>query len=226
MTNDFFSRLDAAIAEYAVLNHPFYQAWNAGTLSNADLKDYAEQYYQFERNFPRYVSAVHANTEKLEHRQQLLENLLEEERGADNHPELWLRFSDALGCSRDDVRNAAPYAETNALAATLGNITRNGSTLEGVAALYAYESQIPEVSKTKIDGLTKFYGVTSNEGLSFFRVHEHADEIHRRAEMDMLAELVATPEDETKAIEAARAVAKAYYELLSGVVRENKIMCN
>ena len=134
MTNDFLTRLDATIAEYNVLNHPFYQAWNAGTLTNANLQEYAKQYYQFERNFPRFVSAVHANTEKLEHRQQLLENLLEEERGENNHPELWLRFSDALGCNRDDVRNAAGYAETNALSATLTDITRNGSTLEGVAA--------------------------------------------------------------------------------------------
>lgn len=226
MNNDFFSRLDSAIAEFSVLNHPFYQAWNAGTLNRAELQDYAKQYYQFERDFPRFVSAVHANTTKLEHRQQLLENLMEEERGADNHPELWLRFSDALGCDRNDVRNAAPYAETSALAKTLGDITRNGSTLEGVAALYAYESQIPEVSTTKIDGLTKFYDVTSDAGLSFFRVHEKADEIHRTAERDMLAELVTSPEDEEKALAAARSVAKAYYELLSGVVRENKIMCN
>jgi pyrroloquinoline-quinone synthase len=226
MTNDFFSRLDATIAEYAVLQHPFYQAWNAGTLTNAQLKDYAEQYYQFERNFPRFVSAVHANTEKLEHRQQLLENLMEEERGTDNHPELWLRFSDALGCTREDVKNALPYDETTSLAKTLSEITRNGSTLEGVAALYAYESQIPEVSKTKIEGLTKYYGVNDDAGLSFFRVHEEADEIHRRAERDMLADLITSPEDEEKAIAAARSVAKAYYELLSGVVRENKIMCN
>jgi hypothetical protein len=42
----------------------------------------------------------------------------------------------------------------------------------------------------------------------------------------MLADLVTTPEDEEKALAAARSVAKAYYELLTGVVRENKIMCN
>jgi pyrroloquinoline-quinone synthase len=226
MTNDFLTRLDATIAEYHVLDHPFYQAWNAGMLTNAHLREYAKQYYQFERNFPRFVSAVHANTEKLEHRQQLLENLLEEERGENNHPELWLRFADALGCERSDVKAATPYAETANLEQTLANITRNGSTLEGVAALYAYESQIPEVSATKIDGLTTFYNVTSDQGLSFFRVHEQADEIHRRAERDMLAELVSSPEDEAKAIEAARSVAKAYYDLLSGVVRENNIVCN
>mgnify|MGYP003351630835 CR=1 FL=1 len=63
-------------------------------------------------------------------------------------------------------------------------------SLEGVAALYGYESQIPEISRTKIEGLTTHYGVTSDEGLSFFRVHEEADVLHREAERDMIAELV------------------------------------
>jgi pyrroloquinoline-quinone synthase len=225
MSNDFISRLDGIINEYAVLGHPFYQAWNAGTLTNAQLQEYAKQYYQFERNFPRYVSAVHSGAESAEVRKQLLENLLEEEWGNENHPELWLRFSEALGCDRDAVRNSSAYPETKELDSTMMNLTRNGSTLEGVAALYGYESQIPEVSKTKIDGLKKFYGVESDYGLAFFRVHEEADELHRQAERDMLATLITSPEDEERAIEAARTTAKAYYNLLSGVVRENHIEC-
>lgn len=225
MTNDFFSRLDSAINEYAVLNHPFYQAWNAGTLTNLQLQEYAKQYYQFERNFPRYVSNVHANTENLKHRQQLLENLVEEERGDDNHPELWLRFAESLGCERDAVTTAIGYAETDAMKSAFTDVTRNGSTLEGVAALYAYESQIPEVSVTKIEGLKKFYGVNTDNGLAFFRVHEEADEIHRRAERDMLAELITSPADEERAIETARFAAQAYYNMLTGVVRENHIEC-
>jgi pyrroloquinoline-quinone synthase len=225
MSTDFFSKLDAVIAEYAVLNHPFYQAWNAGTLTNAQLQEYAKQYYQFERNFPRYVSAVHSGAEDFSVRKQLLENLLEEEWGDENHPELWLRFSESLGCDRPEVRSATPYAETASLDSTMMGLCRNSSTLEGVAALYAYESQIPEVSKTKIDGLTKFYGVESDYGLSFFKVHEEADIIHRQAERDMLGSLVASKEDEDRAIEAARKSASAYYKMLTGVVRENHIEC-
>jgi pyrroloquinoline-quinone synthase len=225
MATEFISKLDAVIAEYAVLSHPFYQAWNAGTLTNAQLQEYSKQYYQFERNFPRYVSAVHSGAESPEVRKQLLENLLEEEWGNENHPELWLRFSEALGCKRDEVRNASAYPETAELHDTIYDITRNSSTLEGVAALYGYESQIPEVSTTKIEGLKKYYGVESDFGLAFFRVHEEADEVHRQAERDMLAMLVTTPEEEERAINAARASAKAYYEMLTGVVRENHIEC-
>ena len=225
MTTNFLTRLDAAIAQYKVLDHPFYQAWNAGTLTNAQLQEYAKQYYHFERNFPRYVSNVHANTDDIAIRQQLLLNIVEEEQGEMNHPELWLRFAEALGCNRDDVRNTTPYKETAAMTTTFTDMTRNHSTLEGVAALYGYESQIPEVSRTKIEGLTKFYGVTTTNGLAFFRVHEEADEIHRQAERDMLASLITSSADEEAAISAASTAAKAYYDMLSGVVRENHIEC-
>ncbi|MEI8135628.1 MAG: CADD family putative folate metabolism protein [bacterium] len=225
MSQDFINRLDSAIAQYAVLNHPFYQAWNAGTLTNAQLQEYAKQYYQFEKNFPRYVSNVHANTENIAIRQQLLLNLMEEEQGEANHPELWLRFSDALGADRNEVRTATPYKETAAMEETFLELTRHGSTLQGVAALYGYESQLPEVSHTKIEGLKKFYGVETSQGLAFFRVHEEADQIHRQAERDMLASLITNSTDEETAIAAATAAAKAYYHMLTGVVNENHIEC-
>jgi len=52
---------------------------------------------------------------------------------------------------------------------------------EAVAALYAYEAQVPEIATTKIEGLKKFYGVESREGLAYFAVHEEADKAHRAA---------------------------------------------
>ena len=225
MTNNFFSRLDEAIAEYSLLKHPFYQAWNNGTLTNETLRVYATQYYQFERRFPTFISAVHANTENAGHRQQLLENLLEEERGEVNHPELWLRFADGLGQSREELLASTSFPETEQLLATLGKQTRYTDTLEGVAALYGYESQIPEISRTKIEGLTTHYGLSDNRSLSFFHVHEKADEVHRQGERDIIAELIQTREDEDRAIASAQAVAKSFYHFLDGIVRECNVEC-
>jgi pyrroloquinoline-quinone synthase len=221
----FFDRLDAAIAEYSLLKHPFYQAWSAGTLTPETLRVYAGQYYQFETRFPTFISAVHANTENIEHRKQLLLNLAEEEQGEVNHPELWLRFADSVGADRSESKNAAQFPETTNLIETLRAITRNADTLEGVAALYGYESQIPEISTTKIEGLTTHYGVTSDEGLSFFRVHEQADEVHRTAERDIMSELIKSKEDEDRAVEAAQRVAIAFYQMLDGIVRECNVEC-
>ena len=59
--NNFWSEVDAILESKSLLKHPFYQAWTMGSLTREDLAYYAEQYYQQESNFPRYVSAVHSN---------------------------------------------------------------------------------------------------------------------------------------------------------------------
>ncbi|SRR5581483_903272 len=221
----FFDRLDASIAEYSLLKHPFYQAWSAGTLSTETLRTYAGQYYQFEKEFPRFLSAVHSNTENIEHRRQILLNLMEEEHGRPNHPELWLQFAESVGANSDEAKQTVPFAETDNLIQTLRELTRTGDTLEGIGALYGYESQIPEISSTKIAGLREFYGVTSQEALAFFTVHEQADELHRRAERDLMQELIQSREDEDRTIAAAQQVAIAFYKMLDGIVRECGIEC-
>jgi pyrroloquinoline-quinone synthase len=225
-TQDFIQRLDDAIRPHNLLSHPFYQAWNNGTLTRETLQEYARQYYQFEKRFPRFISAIHSNCDDLAVRQELLWNIQEEEQGEMNHPELWLRFSDALGCDRDSVRNQEMYSETSELVSTLNDISRNSSTIEGLAALYAYESQIPEVSRTKIDGLTKFYNVKSEDGLKFFTVHEKADEAHSAGERALLEKLAQSREDEDLAIAAAQRSAKAFYAMLDGIVRECNVECD
>ncbi len=41
----FSQELQARIAKYDLLSHPFYKAWSAGELSRDDLREYACQYY-------------------------------------------------------------------------------------------------------------------------------------------------------------------------------------
>ena len=49
-------------------------------LNREIIKDYAEQYYQHVKAFPRYISATHSLCEDLDKRKILLENLQDEEK--------------------------------------------------------------------------------------------------------------------------------------------------
>ena len=147
--------MEKTIRKFSMLDHPFYQLWNRGELPLETITEYAKQYYAQVKAFPTYVSGVHARCEDMECRQILLENLIEEEHGDDNHPELWLRFADGLGLNRDEVKNQKLLKETEESVETMKNLTQDKNYLKGLAALYAYESQIPEVSKTKREGLKK-----------------------------------------------------------------------
>jgi pyrroloquinoline-quinone synthase len=92
---------------------------------------------------------------------------------------------------------------------------------EGLAALYAYESQIPEISKTKREGLAAFYGISDADATRFFTVHEEADVWHRQVEREALGRVARTPEEREKALAAARRCLDALNGALDGVLREN-----
>ena len=53
--SDFLQQLDARIAKYDLLCHPFYKAWSEGKLRRNDLCDYAHEYYHHVDAFPTYL---------------------------------------------------------------------------------------------------------------------------------------------------------------------------
>jgi pyrroloquinoline-quinone synthase len=212
--------LDDQIAAKRLLDHPFYQRWTAGTLSSEELREYARQYYHYALAFPTFLSAMHAQCDDLATRQAILENLIEEERGADNHPELWLRFCEALGLDRGEVENGPANDSTRHLISTMKSLAREGALHQGLAALYAYESQIPDVAKAKIEGLAKWYDVSE---VTFFSVHMDADVVHSATSRELLMRLC---DDDAKRGEARAAVAStldALYGFLDACVMPSEV---
>jgi pyrroloquinoline-quinone synthase len=207
--------LRRAVASQHLLQHPFYRRWTEGALAQSELQSYAAQYSRHVAAFPRYVSAVHSRCELPSVRASLLENLIEEERGSENHPELWMRFAEATGTTREAVAATEAMPQVKALTETFFGLC-NRSWEEGLGALYAYESQVPEVAQAKIEGLQKFYGVTSARGLSFFKVHLEADVMHRGVAEAIFRDHVADAREEA-VVQAATTAAKALWGFLDGM---------
>jgi pyrroloquinoline-quinone synthase len=205
------NRIEQNIEPVRLLDHPFYQAWVAGELSRDDLQHYAKAYFAHVLAFPRYVSGVHSQCEDLESRRQLLDNLIDEEAGEDHHPELWLRFAEGLGQERGAVVDHEDPATAELVGKFLSR-TRS-SYAEGLGALFAYESQIPEVATTKIDSLKNTYDVTDERTLSFFSVHAEADVYHTQAISEQLDNL--SEAESVQAEEAASECAQGLWDFLS-----------
>ena len=122
--------------------------------------------------------------------------------------------------SNSDAAGSELLPETKEAIETLRSMTRDGSYLEGVAALYAYESQIPEVAKVKIDGLKRFYNIHDSVALSFFTVHQEADIYHSAGERNILNQFAVNNEQQQACLDAAQKASQAMLRLLDGVYRE------
>jgi pyrroloquinoline-quinone synthase len=214
---DVRTRLERCVEAQHLLNHPFYQRWSAGELTREELCEYARQYWHYTLAFPTFVSGVHAGSDDFALRQMLLENLIEEEWGGDNHPELWLRFCEALGLRREDVMESEPNEQTLELIDAMRRQARQGETHEGLASLFAYESQVPAVAKAKIEGLAKHYEITAPREIAFFSVHETADVHHSNTAAALLDRLCDTEEKRVGAERAAKTTLGALYRFLDGV---------
>jgi pyrroloquinoline-quinone synthase len=193
--SELLDKIDAAIAGKSLLKHPFYQDWQAGKLSRESLQLYAAQYYRHVEAFPKHLRVLAARTEGPL-RQIVLENLAEEENPSAPHPKLWRDFAAALGLDEDDVTFCPALPGTQTVVETFREIVGDRTVSESVAALYAYESQVPEIATTKIDGLKKFYGIDQPAGLAYFTVHQQTDKEHRAAWRNWLEEHASGNEEE------------------------------
>jgi pyrroloquinoline quinone (PQQ) biosynthesis protein C len=82
-TAHFFEQLEAIIAKYDLLCHPFYKAWAAGELTRDDLREYASEYYHHVEAFPQYLAEFALRLEESDLRRAVLANMCDENGTAD-----------------------------------------------------------------------------------------------------------------------------------------------
>jgi pyrroloquinoline-quinone synthase len=222
--SSFFTQLEDKIEKKQLLHHPFYKAWSRGELSLEVLQEYAKEYYHHVKAFPTYLSQIHARTEDSETRKAFLQNLIEEEAGSPNHPELWREFIQALQVQEEEIAQHKPSQAIEELIQTFRSIAKKETVAAAIASLYAYESQIPAICVSKIEGLEKQYGF-SKEMMRYFTIHIAADEEHARVERELLAKHV-TKENEEAVLQAADRVLQKLWDFLSSLTEKHHITCS
>ena len=171
-------RIDSEIEKHSLLKHSFYKMWSEGKLTIDHLKGYSREYFQLVKLVPKFVE----NIAKSNVDPNILENNAREEA---EHVELWVRFANALGVSRSDLLNYEGSEKTNEAIDKLMGLS--SLTLEeAAAAMYAYEMELPKISRSKIDGLKKFYGMDNKDATKYFETHEEADVRHAQVWREIL----------------------------------------
>lgn len=220
-----FDNLETRIAPFNLLKHPFYQAWSAGELTQTDLREYAAEYWHAVSAFPTYLSALHAQLPDTDLRRTVLMNLLDEEgvgsRDGRPHSDIWMDFAKGMGADAAEVTERSINQETCSLIEIFREMMRQ-QPAAALAALYAYESRVPEIARTKAEGLAAHYNA-DDVSRRYFILHEKADVFHAQVWRDALAEQ--THGDavvEAMACDAAETASRALWLSLDGVERQRQ----
>src|SRR6202162_6039277 len=222
-TAQFFQELDARIANYALLCHPFYEAWSSGKLTRNDLREYAQDYYPHVEAFPSYLAALGRRLEDGELRRAILANMRDEKgvegrpgRDSVPHSELWLDFAEGMG-SRRNLEWHTPVSEISQLIRHFRQVASEGSAEEALAAFYTYESQVPRIAQEKERGLRETYGA-DHKTCGYFALHATADVHHARVWRTQLeSRIAAHPAAADATLDTAENAARMLWKALDGI---------
>lgn len=188
--------LDTIIENKCLLKHPFYQAWNMGTLSHSDLAVYATQYGEFIDMIATGWEAAGDPAVAAEERE---------------HAVLWTDFATDLNAPRPAPARLAEIDDLVALASTTFS-----NRPQALGALYAFEHQQPATAKSKLEGLRKHYNLAPSAEV-YFDIHQDDEDEPRwlAEQMDALS-----PVEFEMSRAACEEMATALWRGLDGVMLE------
>ena len=216
-TAEFAVELDARIAKFDLLCHPFYKAWSEGQLTREDLREYALDYFEHVQAFPSYLAELAMRLDEGHTRRAVLANMTEELGATEepSHAELWMDFAVGMGARKGLARPV--LNEIKELVKHFNDVASEGTVEEALAAFYAYESQVPRIAAEKERGLRAWYGA-DDKTCSYFTLHQTADVYHSQVWRKLLEKQVAeNPAVAEKALAAGEAAAAKLWSALDGM---------
>lgn len=220
---DFVRELESRIqARRTFGSHPLWHEIADGKLSPEQLKLFAVQFFLQVREFPRAVSAMHANCPFPEERMELAESVYEEETGRISgcnqpHPELFIRFGEAVGLSRAELVGGKPLPATRALIDWFELSTKQRSFIEAAAAInLAAEGQVPGAFGPMARRLQEHYAL-SREAVEFWDVHEMADAEHSAVGDNIVVRHADSAEMQERVRDALQHSLDAWWQFFDGI---------
>jgi len=207
LKGDRFSGELVDMARRETMRDPFFDALCGGRLSREAVKRWAIQASLVVREFTRFISAMHANCPHRDAQQLLAENLWEEHgRGheARDHYRLIRHMAKQLGASEAELDEAAPLPETAAYIEHCFKVTREGSFIEGMAAVgVGLESFMPRFFGALADAFQAQFNLGRGD-VEYLLVHVGEDEDHARRSLEMLDKYANTEAQRESARRALR----------------------
>ena len=190
-------------------SHPFLTQCKTGRLELLEVQVLAVQMYKFSKEFNRILAKILSECPDEHAQWVILDNLMDEMGQGDltqAHPELFRRFTRAIGISDAELERIPTAPETAAMIDTyLGLVPQYGYLAALGAVCFASEGIVNSLYSQLYRGIqeeTPF----SKESLAFFEVHIHVDDDHAA---NLAALIEPRIESEFQALNIHRAVLDA-----------------
>ena len=185
---NWIKRIDEMIEERSLLKHPFYEMWSDGKLTIESLAGYSKEYFQLVKTIPSFMTPIIEKAPKS-----VIGELIDNQQEEADHIQPWIKFAGELGISEEELIKYGGLKKTKKAVSDLSELM---NTYEGGScAMYAFEKEIPKISQIKLDGMEKFYGMSSDDATEYFKLHTEADIRHTAAWRNILENVPTNTDD-------------------------------
>ncbi len=230
----------------AVMDRKNHWAWphfNEGRATRAQLLAHFQQEFEvYVRDFPVLLSRVHARCPHPEVRQDLAENIYEEETGKLSkgvpHPELFLVMMEGLGFPRSRFKGIELLPEAAAYRAWVDLVTTRRPWIEGAAVVTIFiegsvedrrritapepEDPVDLEAELKRNALVQHYGVDPRF-LDLKRAHHMVESGHRKMAWKMVLEHAASAAAQARVRRTMERTLELWHLYRDGVARACRI---
>lgn len=169
-TEEFVAALRAHSRRYHDA-HPFHRRMNQGTLDRRQIQGWVANRFYYQEAIPRKDAAILANCPDREVRRQWIRRILDHDgtQGTEGGIEAWLRLGEAVGLSREEVRDERHVVPTVRFAVdAYVTFARTRPWIEAVASSLT-ELFAPKIHKERISGMLENYNFIDDKVMAYFK---------------------------------------------------------
>jgi pyrroloquinoline-quinone synthase len=170
MTDSFVGSLRAQSQRYHD-QHPFHRRMNDGQLSRRQIQGWVANRFYYQENIPRKDAAILSNCPDLDVRRRWIRRIVDHDgtRSGEGGVEAWLRLGEAVGLTREEVRDGRHLVPGVRFAVdAYVTFARTRPWVEAVASSLT-ELFAPDLMSGRLAAFERCYPWIDREGLAYFR---------------------------------------------------------
>jgi pyrroloquinoline-quinone synthase len=217
-TESFIAALRAQSQRYHD-RHPFHRRMNDGQLSRRQIQGWVANRYYYQENIPRKDAAILANCPDREVRRRWIRRILDHDgtAGEEGGIEAWLRLGEAVGLSREEVRDERHVVPGVRLAVD-GYVTfaRTRPWVEAVASSLT-ELFAPDLMAERLAAFEHCYPWIGRDGLAYFRARLTQAPRDSEHALEVVTEHCRTPDEQAHALAALSFKCDVLWSMLDAI---------
>lgn len=199
--------------------HPFHVTMNEGGLDRRQIQGWVANRFYYQENIPRKDAAILANCPDRDVRRRWIRRILDHDGTADSEGgiEAWLRLGEAVGLTRDEVRDERHVVPGVRFAVdAYVTFARTRPWPEAVASSLT-ELFAPDLMAQRLAAFEHFYPWIERDGLAYFRARLQQAPRDSEHALEVVTEFCRTPDEQAGAVAALSFKCDVLWSMLDAI---------